>query len=56
MRVAIGGPSLRDHEESTVRVEDRHVNVTLESRSMHVMIEDKISAGAKQHDSGCATT
>ena len=48
LREAIGDPTLVDHEEWDVRVEDGHVDVTLDSPTQRVLIEDKIRAGARQ--------
>lgn len=50
LRVALGDHRFKDHEEWAVKVEEGRVDVTLESASTQVLIEDKLSAGAKQKD------
>ena len=46
LRAVIGDPAFVDREPWSVQVEAERVDVTLESASAQVLIEDKISAGA----------
>ena len=50
LRTALGDPAFDDREPWLVQVEAERVDVTLESPSVLVLIEDKISAGAKQQE------
>jgi hypothetical protein len=50
LRLALDDPGFDDHESWSVQVEEERVDVTLESPTMVVLIEDKISSGAKQQE------
>ena len=48
--LALDDPAINDHEAWAVRVEEDRVDVTLESSTTFVLIEDKIGSGAKQQE------
>jgi hypothetical protein len=50
LRLILDDPVEREADAWTVAVEDGRVDVTLESPTTFVLIEDKISSGAKQQD------
>jgi len=49
LRLVLDDPAFDDQETWSVRVEEERVDVTIESPTMLVLIEDKIGSGAKQH-------
>jgi hypothetical protein len=50
LRLILDDPAVEETESWLVAVEEDRVDVTLESPSTVVLIEDKISAGAKQQE------
>ena len=47
--LVLNDPTIDDPEGWAVRVEEDRVDVTIESPTTYVLIEDKIGSGAKQH-------
>jgi len=50
LRLVLDDPALEDTDSWTAAVEEARVDVTLESSTTLVLIEDKISSGAKQQE------